>query len=258
MSLIIPIAQIGLASGETQELPYIGTLIESVFGSDASAIQLMLVAGAIFLAGLVTVRLGRSFDLALCLEVAEHLPAEAGAVLVETLTRHAPAVLFSAAIPGQGGTDHVNEAWPEVWQWHFAKAGFDCHDIIRPAIWADARIEPWYRQNLPLFVRRDAGSSTGNQTVPRHLVHPDILSARLHDLQAVSARLKAAEAEITRLGQTWQDLADENTRLTGIIAGLEADLARGKAALVGMLQSRSWRLIPPLRRLNAALGGRGT
>lgn len=192
------------------------------------------------------VKLGRSFDLALCLEVAEHLPAEAGAILIQTLTRHAPAVLFSAAIPGQGGTDHVNEAWPEVWHGHFAEAGFDCHDIIRSAIWTDARIEPWYRQNLLLFIRRDPGRAAEDQPAPQRLVHPEIWSARIQELQALSAQQRAAEAEVARLGNAWQKLADEN-------AHLEAEIATGKAALVKILHSRSWRLTEPLRKLDAVL-----
>ena len=47
--------------------------------------------------------LGRVFDLAVSLEVAEHLPAECAPGFVECLTRLAPSVLFSAAIPFQGG-----------------------------------------------------------------------------------------------------------------------------------------------------------
>ena len=53
--------------------------------------------------------LGRRFDLAFCLEVAEHLPSCAAPVLVRTLASHAPLILFSAAVPFQGGEDHVNE-----------------------------------------------------------------------------------------------------------------------------------------------------
>lgn len=199
------------------------------------------------------VQLGRSFDLALCLEVGEHLPAEAGAILIQTLTSHAPAVLFSAAIPGQGGTDHVNEAWPGVWHQHFAKAGFDCHDIIRPAIWTDAGIEPWYRQNLLLFLRRNPGSGAEDQPAPLPLVHPDIWSARLQKLQALSERHRTAEAEIVRLGYAWQDLTDENTRLTQLVADLEARISADKAVMAQILQSRSWRLTAPLRKLDEVL-----
>src|SRR5690349_6826641 len=57
--------------------------------------------------------LPRDFDLALCLEVGEHLPGESAARVVRELTKSAPMVVFSAAIPGQGGTGHINEQWPD-------------------------------------------------------------------------------------------------------------------------------------------------
>jgi 2-polyprenyl-3-methyl-5-hydroxy-6-metoxy-1,4-benzoquinol methylase len=41
------------------------------------------------------------YDLALCLEVGEHIAAKHARRLVQTLTSLAPVVLFSAAIPGQ-------------------------------------------------------------------------------------------------------------------------------------------------------------
>src|SRR5579862_3100091 len=59
--------------------------------------------------------LGRSFDLAMSFEVAEHLPPDAAKGFVDSLTRLAPLVLFSAAIPFQGGVGHINEQWPEYW-----------------------------------------------------------------------------------------------------------------------------------------------
>ena len=48
------------------------------------------------------------FDLAICLEVAEHLPAPNSRHLVRQLTSAASQVLFSAAPPGQGGGGHIN------------------------------------------------------------------------------------------------------------------------------------------------------
>ena len=53
--------------------------------------------------------IGRTFDLAISLEVAEHPPEEFAEPLVERLVTAAPFVLFSAAIPEQGGIHHVNE-----------------------------------------------------------------------------------------------------------------------------------------------------
>jgi SAM-dependent methyltransferase len=98
--------------------------------------------------------LGRTFDLAACLEVAEHLPAPAAPRLVKLLTEAAPAVLFSAAIPGQGGTDHINEQWPSFWRELFTANGFVRLDPIRPRVLRDRRVEWWYQQNAFLFVRQ--------------------------------------------------------------------------------------------------------
>jgi SAM-dependent methyltransferase len=96
--------------------------------------------------------LGRSFALALCLEVAEHLPPERAPGLVADLTALAPVVLFSAAVPGQGGTGHVNEQWSEYWVALFDARGWTCRDAIRPWVRANGDVAWWYRQNLFLAV----------------------------------------------------------------------------------------------------------
>ena len=100
--------------------------------------------------------LDRRFDLALSLEVAEHLPRASAPRFIATLVGLAPIVLFSAAIPGQGGTDHVNERWPDYWASLFAEHGFTPVDAIRPRIWTNAEVEPWYAQNILMFASRDA------------------------------------------------------------------------------------------------------
>jgi len=99
--------------------------------------------------------LGRRFDLAVSLEVAEHLPPSMAAEFVASLVTHAPAVLFSAAIPFQGGAGHVNERWPSYWADLFAVHGFVPVDRVRPAVWTDERVAFWYAQNTVLYVSRD-------------------------------------------------------------------------------------------------------
>jgi SAM-dependent methyltransferase len=126
------------------------------------------------------VALDRRFDLALCLEVGEHLPAESSGTLVKTLTDLAPVVAFSAAIPGQGGVDHLTERWPNYWASLFAARGYRPLDLIRPRIWGDDRVESWYRQNLLLYA--DAGRferlAAHTQPFPSDapLVHPDLFT----------------------------------------------------------------------------------
>jgi SAM-dependent methyltransferase len=96
--------------------------------------------------------LERKFDLCLCLEVAEHLPSNLAEQLVNSLTGISDAILFSAAIPLQGGEDHVNEQWPDYWVSLFKKKGYVMIDYLRNKIWMDEDVEWWYAQNILLFV----------------------------------------------------------------------------------------------------------
>lgn len=100
--------------------------------------------------------IGKTFDLALSLEVAEHLPARAAPSFVEMLVQAAPLVLFSAAIPNQGGRHHVNEQWPRYWERFFIRHGYFRLDPFRRHVCFDFRIPWWYRQNIFLYASRDA------------------------------------------------------------------------------------------------------
>lgn len=92
-----------------------------------------------------------AFDLVACIEVAEHLNADRAASFVQLLCKHSPAILFSAAPPGQGGTHHVNEQPLSYWVDHFAQCGYRLFDIIRPAFWHDETVQWWHRQNMVIF-----------------------------------------------------------------------------------------------------------
>jgi SAM-dependent methyltransferase len=116
---------------------------------------------------------GRRYDLAMCLEVAEHLSPERGPSLVDDLTTLAPAVLFSAAVPFQGGTDHRNERWQDYWAGLFADRGFQACDCIRPRVWDDPRVDPWYAQNA--LVYHDSSVQIAHtHGMPLRVVHPSI------------------------------------------------------------------------------------
>ncbi|MBE9111789.1 Wzt carbohydrate-binding domain-containing protein [Nodosilinea sp. LEGE 07298] len=99
--------------------------------------------------------LDRRFDLAMSLEVAEHLPAASAPGFVASLVQLSDVVLFSAAIPHQGGTHHINEQWPDYWIALFEAEGYVVIDGLRPRIWDHPDVEPWYAQNSFLFVRGD-------------------------------------------------------------------------------------------------------
>lgn len=97
----------------------------------------------------------RRFGLAMSLEVGEHLPPEAGPELILTLVGYADHVLFSAAVPGQGGEYHVNERPLEYWRGLFRAHGYVAVDCLRPALHRNLQVEPWYRYNSILYVRID-------------------------------------------------------------------------------------------------------
>lgn len=99
-----------------------------------------------------TVDFKRKFDLAVCVEVAEHLPESAADTLVRSITRHSDVVVFSAGIPHQDPT-HENEQWPDYWIKKFAEHDFNCFDCLRPAMWNNQDISVWYRQNIMLFMK---------------------------------------------------------------------------------------------------------
>lgn len=96
--------------------------------------------------------LKRNFDLAQCLEVGEHIPQSASETLIANLVRHSSAVLFSAAIPGQGGENHINEQNYEFWRALFNRHGYKPFDPVRPAIKGSTEVEVWYRHNIILYV----------------------------------------------------------------------------------------------------------
>jgi len=109
---------------------------------------------------------GRVFDIACSLEVAEHLPPACSERFVKLLTSAAPVVLFSAAIPHQGGTGHVNEQWQSYWCERFRTYDFVPFDWIRPRICGDRRVMWWYRQNILVFCEREYASRFS--AVPLH------------------------------------------------------------------------------------------
>ena len=122
--------------------------------------------------------LSGTYDLAICLEVAEHLPHERAQDFIRSLTGLSHFVRFSAAIPFQGGSNHVNEQWPDYWAAIFDSRGYEVVDCIRSSIWTDEKIPTWYRQNTFLYVRRerldDVSVENGGLPFPMlSVVNPD-------------------------------------------------------------------------------------
>lgn len=155
--------------------------VSDVLGIDGPHIPLdqLEIKSSEFLAADLTrpLRLRVKFDLAMALEVAEHLREAQADEFIESLCRLADAILFSAAIPYQGGNHHVNEQWPAYWSERFALHDFVALDPFRRLLWERADVDWWYAQNLILYVRLDKFAKhrwvadTAEKGIPT-LVHP--------------------------------------------------------------------------------------
>lgn len=122
-------------------------------------------------------------DLVVCLEVAEHLPESRGPSFVAEICEIAPAVVWSSAIPGQGGHQHINERWLSYWADLFSNHGYMAFLNLRTQIWDDPRVEPWYRQNIVVFYE---GVNVDPHVPPMiDVVHPDIFGWRVTESRRV-------------------------------------------------------------------------
>jgi len=157
--------------------------VENIHGFEgpwAKTANLVLEEGQVSFMNLEeTVSADERFDLVISLEVAEHLAPARAASFVGDLCALGDCVLFSAAIPMQGGTGHVNERWQSYWAEHFATQGYSAFDAVRPLIWRNADIAFWYRQNMLVFAREGSEAEAKLQAqgfgTPAMLdmVHPD-------------------------------------------------------------------------------------
>jgi len=152
---------------------------------------------------------GRCYDVAVCLEVAGFLPNHD--VIVASLVRHAPVVLFSAAGPYQDLPRQQFGAYPSTWVGRFAAHDYEVVDVFRPALWNDERVPFWFRQNLLMFVHRPHLESHPELAAPVRvpapldIVHPELLEMMVSTGPEASLRLalsrvpKIARAKLPRL-----------------------------------------------------------
>lgn len=134
--------------------------------------------------------LNLTFDMAICLEVAEHLPETAAEVLVNSLTTLSDFILFGAAIPGQGGQFHINEQWPEYWHKKFKLRGYSAYDIIRSEFWDNPNVFWWYKQNTIIYAKNELLKSSGFQKSEslKALIHPELFRKKIFYPKYLSTR----------------------------------------------------------------------
>lgn len=97
------------------------------------------------------------FDLVLSLEVAEHLSPHRAEGFIDDLATFSDQVLFSAAIPGQGGYGHINEQPHQYWIRMFEDRGYAVTTVLQRTFANDPEVASWYRSNILLFVKVAGG-----------------------------------------------------------------------------------------------------
>lgn len=126
------------------------------------------------------------FDLAICLEVAEHLKPESAQSFIASICKLSDTLVFSAALPGQGGQNHLNEQWPSYWKTIFDQYGFDLVDCLRGYFWDNNKVDWWYRQNMFLVVKKGKSHAFPIGNSPLDIVHPEIFTPRSLDYIAIT------------------------------------------------------------------------
>jgi hypothetical protein len=123
----------------------------------------------------------KRYDLTICLEVAEHLPPESAVQFVDFLTSSSDVILFSAAVPFQGGQGHINERPISYWVKLFEARKYTVYDFIRPQIWNNQSVDWWYRQNILIFSKRqDVFTDLPPCSFQANtMIHPELYTARM-------------------------------------------------------------------------------
>jgi Methyltransferase domain len=179
--------------------------IRGLEGGQPAPHQLKIPASAIQAADLSNPpEITERYDLALSLEVAEHLPQSSARSFVAYLCGLSDHVVFSAAVPEQGGVNHINEQPLSYWRDLFAEQGYTLYDCLRPRIWNDTRIKVWYRQNMVVAISGKVASGNLRPMSPEDLidvVHPELFQRARRKarrkkkgtfLRRIAAKLRAA------------------------------------------------------------------
>ncbi|NEQ79577.1 MAG: class I SAM-dependent methyltransferase [Moorea sp. SIO2I5] len=128
-----------------------------------------------------------NFDLAISLEVAEHLEPETSPILISWMTSVAPIVVFSAAVPSQSGHGHINLHSRDYWHRLFTKHNFVVADRIREKLRQIPNVAPWYRYNIIDYLQAE------------HSQAPEILEVIERLLASESAASTAYYEESTKM-----------------------------------------------------------
>jgi hypothetical protein len=133
------------------------------------------------------------YDLCICLEVAEHLDCCISDSLISNLTLASDIILFSAAVPEQGGQHHVNERPPSYWNEKFEVKGFTQLDFLRPRFWENEEVAWWYRQNMMVYSKTNLNDELhyfSDNFFGKHIVHPTAFAEKCSELSIENASFR--------------------------------------------------------------------
>jgi len=123
--------------------------------------------------------LEKSLTSSISLEVAEHLPESSAESFVGSLVKHGDTIIFSAALPNQGGQNHLNEQWKQYWIDLFGKYNYKVYDLIRPLIWEMPEVDYWYKQNMLVFSKLDLSFVETYQKPIIETIHPEMFIEKI-------------------------------------------------------------------------------
>lgn len=199
-------------------------------------------------------------DLAITLEVAEHLDEVHASSFVSNVCKISDLILFSAAVPGQGGTNHVNEKWPSYWLEMFSKKNYRFFDVLRGEFWNESRIDWWYRQNIFLVVNADCLElieklevMSRYQNSVLDIVHPDLHKRSRDQLSAAWSAERKAWNEAKKAWNEVNLARDEVKKANLQIREHARESARLAAEIESLLNSYSWKLMSGPRKLTSYL-----
>lgn len=111
----------------------------------------------------------RQYDLAMSFEVGEHLPKSAAETFVKNIIHFSNAIAYTAAHPGQGGTDHVNEQPQAYWIGIFRKHGYEYDERTSKrlkSLFEEQNCAWWLAKNIMVFRAENANRARRESSAP--------------------------------------------------------------------------------------------
>lgn len=203
------------------------------------------------------------YDLAMSVEVAEHLSESRADFIVDALCSASDVVLFGAAIPFQGGVHHIHEKPQSYWIAKFRDRGYEPFDIIRPAVWDNNDVKWWFRQNTLLYVKQgssvlDPGKLHAMEERLWDIVHPVTFADRTKRLRKQIRELRAERDTLAReLEESRRTIARLEGRRRPLRLPSPTTIAQALPEPVRGPLTKAWHTLPPNARAAVARRTKG-